>query len=95
MRLSQDQVNTIRTRIHEVMGEGSRIWLFGSRVDDTRRGGDVDLYVMPSRPVALEQELRCRGALADALDLGVDLVIARPGEERPIERIARRTGTPL
>lgn len=95
MRLSQDQVDTIRTRIHEVMGAGSRIWLFGSRVDDARRGGDVDLYVQPSRPVALEQELLCRGALADALDLGVDLVIARPGEERPIERIARQTGTPL
>ena len=32
------------------MAEGSRIWLFVSQADDTRRVGDVDLYGEPAHP---------------------------------------------
>jgi len=95
MRLTPEQVERIRRRIHTSMGEGARIWLFGSRADDSKRGGDVDLYVEPERPINLETELRCRGALADDLDLKVDLVLERPGRDQPIARIAKRTGVPL
>ena len=45
MRLTPEQAQAIRQRIDTHMGKHARIWLFGSRVDDSRRGGDVDLYV--------------------------------------------------
>ena len=45
MRLTPDQAQAIRQRICSHMGAQARIWLFGSRVDDGRLGGDVDLYV--------------------------------------------------
>ena len=95
MRLTAHQIQTVRDLVRGTMGEGSRIWLFGSRTDDRRRGGDVDLYVEPERAPALLEEARCRGRLADELDLDVDLVVARPGRERPIEQIARASGVPL
>jgi predicted nucleotidyltransferase len=95
MRLTKRQIETVRKLVGAAMGEGSRIWLFGSRADDRRRGGDVDLYVEPERFPALVEEARCRGRLADELDLEVDLVVARPGRPRPIELIARATGVPL
>lgn len=95
MRLTPRQIETVRTLVRTAMGEGSRIWLFGSRVDDRRRGGDVDLYVEPERAPALMEEARCRGRLADELDLAVDLVVAREGRTRPIDLIARATGVPL
>ena len=47
MRLTAQQREMIRTAVREVYGEDSRLWLFGSRVDDTRRGGDIDLLVRP------------------------------------------------
>lgn len=77
------------------MGDGTRIWLFGSRADDQRRGGDVDLYVEPESRVSLEAEVRCKGALADELDLAVDLVVGQPHLDKPIYRIAKRSGVPL
>ncbi len=95
MRLTPDQAEAIRSSVHLHMGMQSRIWLFGSRVDDQRRGGDVDLYVEPESPPILMERLRCKVALADALDLNVDLVVQQPGLDLPIYRIARRHGVLL
>ena len=77
------------------MGPHARIWLFGSRVDDNRRGGDVDLYVEPETEPDLMARQRCKSALADALDLNVDLIVQQPGRDLPIYRIARQSGVAL
>ena len=95
MRLTSEQAETIRSSIRLHLGMQSRIWLFGSRVDDQRRGGDVDLYVEPESPPTLMDRLRCKVALADALDLNVDLVVHQPSLDLPIYRIARRHGVLL
>ncbi len=95
MRLTPEQADTIRQRVRRHMGAGARIWLFGSRADDTRRGGDVDLYVEPEVPPPLVARLQCSSELADALDLHVDLVVQQPGQDLPIYRIARRQGVAL
>ena len=45
MRLIPDQADTIRQHIRSCMGLSARIWLFGSRADDSRRGGrDLPIY---------------------------------------------------
>ena len=95
MRLTPDQADTIRQRIRGCMGPQARIWLFGSRVDDSRRGGDVDIYVEPELAPSLESRLMCKSALADALDLNVDLIVQQPGRDLPIYRIAKQSGVPL
>ena len=95
MRLTAQQAETVRQGIRQRMGQQSRIWLFGSRADDSRRGGDVDLYVEPESMPGLADRLRCKGALAEALDLNVDLVVQQPGCDLPIYRIARQSGVLL
>ena len=60
MRLTENQRQSIKSAVTSVIGEGTRIWLFGSRVDDSKRGGDIDLLietekVVPSRVGALCQ----------------------------------------
>lgn len=72
-----------------------RIQLFGSRVDDIRCGRDVNLYVDPETVLDPMARLRCKNALADALDLNVDLIVQQPGRDLPIYRIARRSGIAL
>ena len=95
MRLTADQVEAIRQRIQTHLGPCTGIWLFGSRVDDSRRGGDVDLYVEPETPPGLVARLRCKSELADARDLNVDLIVQQPGRDLPIYRIAKQSGVSL
>lgn len=94
MRLNETQTALIRNCIRQSFGPRSRAWLFGSRTDDRRRGGDVDLYVEPEH-TDLRTELYCKVKLQELLDLDVDLVVKRPGDELPIHAIARETGITL
>jgi len=45
MRLSQHQCQAITTATQSVFGETAKVWLFGSRIDDFKRGGDIDLLI--------------------------------------------------
>ena len=75
MRLTPDQTRAIRQGIQRHMGEHARIWLFGSRVNDSRRGGDVDLYVEPETA----PDLTARLALEKTPGLPVDIVVLQRG----------------
>ena len=44
MRLTFKQHQAIKKYFLEVFREG-QIYLFGSRVDDNKKGGDIDLYI--------------------------------------------------
>jgi predicted nucleotidyltransferase len=99
MRLTPQQVERIRAIVAEQAGPDAVVWLFGSRVDDTARGGDVDLFVEVPRPVDEPALLSARiaGRVSRALDeRKVDVVLAAPNlMPLPIHDIARREGVRL
>lgn len=96
MRLSAEEVALIKCIIAEVFGEDAEVRLFGSRVEDSKRGGDVDLYVMPvQRDELYMKRVTCLGRLERALLYPVDLVVAEPEASRPIDRIALKSGVVL
>jgi predicted nucleotidyltransferase len=95
MRITQEQAGMIRDEVRRNLGRQARVWLFGSRADDNRRGGDIDIYVETEVRGTLMQALRCKYRLEEQLDLHVDLVVKEPGQDKPIFRIARAGGTPL
>lgn len=45
MRLTEEQVKLIKSGVAKFFGEKSKVYLFGSRVDDTAKGGDIDLCI--------------------------------------------------
>ena len=45
MRLSLFEVETILRLKDKYFGKEAKIFLFGSRVDDRKKGGDIDLYI--------------------------------------------------
>lgn len=47
MRLNASQIEAIKQEAGHFFGARAGVWLFGSRVDDRQRGGDIDLYVRP------------------------------------------------
>lgn len=95
MRLTAAQIEIIRQAAHQNFGDEASVWLFGSRADDARRGGDVDLYIEPTRKTTLMSELRCKIALEDSLDLHVDLIVRNPEKDLPIYQLAKTKGVRL
>jgi len=47
MRLSYNEISTIVSNVHKFFGYNSKVYLFGSRTDDNKKGGDIDLYIEP------------------------------------------------
>lgn len=92
MRISAHEAEQAVAIIASQFGQNAAIWLFGSRVDDQQRGGDVDLFVETDTVDALAR-LRCRSQLTELFDLHVDLVVGK-GDD-PIHRIAKTTGIRL
>ena len=89
MRLTPTQHQQILQATRLNFGANANVWLFGSRVDDARRGGDVDLYVETDQASTLLSALRCKIELEDNLDLHVDLVVKEEGKNKPIYQIAK------
>lgn len=95
MRLTPTQQKCILQATRQNFGADANVWLFGSRVDDARRGGDIDLYVETAQASSPLSALRCKIALEESLDLHVDLVVKEHGGNKPIYQIARKQGIQL
>ncbi len=87
MRLEASQIRTIQDVIRQVAGRRSITWLFGSRLDDELRGGDVDLLVQSTPPITLMQRARIKSQLESQLSLPVDVMAC--SDEGPLSPFAR------
>ncbi|MDX8409995.1 MAG: nucleotidyltransferase domain-containing protein [Mariprofundales bacterium] len=96
MRLASHEVQMIKQVVAQVFGV-ARVWLFGSRVDDQARGGDVDLYVEVDRPSTLQERLRAMTQIQMAMGgRKVDLLVRDAGRpEQRIHHIAKASGVLL
>ncbi len=63
MRLDNKELNALEKAIENIDGE---VYIFGSRVDDTRKGGDIDILILSreqpfslSRRVAVNFFMEC------------------------------------
>jgi predicted nucleotidyltransferase len=95
VRISTAQRQSILQATRRSFGEDAKVWLFGSRADDARRGGDLDLYVETNQGHSLTMELLCRIAIEESLDLHVDLVVNDHQDSKPIFTIAKGSGIRL
>jgi predicted nucleotidyltransferase len=99
MRLSDDQARLIVRAARELAGPQVQVRLFGSRVRDDLRGGDIDLLVecpQPvDRPVWLAARLTAR--LQRVLgDRRIDVLVVDPQTTlEPVHRVARAEGIVL
>jgi predicted nucleotidyltransferase len=92
MRISEEQAQKAAAIIARNYGDSAKVWLFGSRANDAKRGGDVDLFVEASS-TDLMAAMRCKADLGDLFDLEVDLIVG--DGSKPIHRMAKQTGVRL
>ncbi len=95
MRLTTAEHHAITSILRSVDPQ-SQVLLFGSRANDQRKGGDIDLLWCTSRPIDLKIQLSTQWRLEVSCDTHVDLLVQSPDEpEREIFQIARQTGLTL
>lgn len=99
MRISDQQRNIILEKVSEVLGKDAKVTLFGSRVDDKKRGGDIDILVETDNIV---ENLAYTKALIEAkLSIafgceGIDVLLMAPNiKQSVIHDIAEQTGIRL
>ena len=101
MRVTPQQQSVIRTAVAETFGENATIWLFGSRVDDNKRGGDIDLLI-ETKELDVTKIVRSELAFLTKLQMKlgeqrIDVLVDYPSRKYtpPIFTIAKQTGIQL
>jgi predicted nucleotidyltransferase len=101
MRLTLIQKTAICETAAKYFGADAEVWLFGSRVNDQAKGGDIDLYIEPLISHAaklVDAKLQFLRELHQKIgEQKIDVVLhpANSTQDLPIYRIAKQTGVRL
>ena len=95
MRLTKFEIQCIKKTFLDHFEKGG-IYLFGSRIDDSKRGGDIDLYIIPGEKLTIQDSSNKKNKFLIALEnkIGeqkIDVVISK-NKNRAIEKEALKTG---
>lgn len=96
MRLKEQYIHIIRQAVSELAGSSARVRVFGSRLDDAAKGGDIDLMLELPEPVEHPALLAARlsARISRAIEgRKVDVIVSAPNLMRfPIHDLAFREG---
>ncbi len=98
MRLTSFEIKSIKESFLTVFKNG-KIYLFGSRIDDDKKGGDIDLYIIlnyiEKREIIFDKKIEFLGILQNKIgEQKIDVVISKD-KNRYIEIEALKTGIEL
>ena len=96
LRLTAKELRIIKKTFQEIF-EAGKIYLFGSRVYDDKKGGDIDLYLILDKKFEDETERKMKFLFKLNEYLGeqkIDVVIAKD-RNRLVERKALSEGIEL
>ncbi len=93
LRLESKEIEAINQTFKEIFKKG-KIYLFGSRVNDNKKGGDIDLFII-SDNANMQKKIEFLSLLKEKIgDQKIDVVISRD-KNRTIEQKALKEGVLL
>jgi predicted nucleotidyltransferase len=96
MRLTKQQTDTILHTVSRLAGIDAAVYLFGSRLNDQAKGGDIDLLIESGTQLSLIQRAQIKMELESELGLPVDIVSKALGvATTPFQSIALSSSTLL
>ena len=100
VRLSPSELEFIKTSFRKFFQKDDHLWLFGSRIDLSALGGDIDLYIETTldADLAIDQKIHFVTELYYKIgDQKIDIVLNCTQENciLPIYTIAKKEGLQL
>ncbi|MFA3783470.1 nucleotidyltransferase domain-containing protein [Melioribacteraceae bacterium 4301-Me] len=97
MRLKKEYIEIIKSAVKYYFGESTQVFLFGSRTDDNKKGGDIDLYIETDiKDHVFEKKIKLLRKLHKELgEQKIDIVINNFTGDKYIYRAAKEEGIPL
>jgi predicted nucleotidyltransferase len=94
LRIKEKHIEEIKHASREYFGENAKVYLFGSRTDDNKKGGDIDLYIETHEAGnIIERKIKLLGKLNTILgEQKIDIIINNFESEQYIFKIARNQG---
>jgi predicted nucleotidyltransferase len=96
MRVNNREISIIKSTLLENISD-AKILLFGSRSDDSKKGGDIDLLVETQKHISLKEELKILALMElRGIERKIDLIIeSRNSTKKNIYTTAHLTGVIL
>lgn len=99
MRLNLYEQNEIKRIIEKFFGSDCNVYIFGSRVYDNKKGGDIDIFVETNLDTKKMVRAKVKALVELESVLGerkIDLVIKNPSiPEELVHKIAKQEGVKL
>ncbi len=96
MRLTTQQIATIKQKTALIFGDDAKIYLFGSRTDDDAKGGDIDLFIDLDKEIdhPISKTIQLNGLLQQEIGMQkIDIVFHSPPYAwKPIHTQAKEHG---
>ena len=82
MRISEHEKNVIVDAVKSV-DPNARLWLFGSRTDDNKKGGDIDIAILSEKVNKdVMQKIQIRRFICNRIgEQKIDIVASADGKE--------------
>ena len=82
MRITNHEKSVIIEAVKTIDSD-ARVWLFGSRTDDSKKGGDIDIAVLSVKiKQSVMQEIAVRHFICDRIgEQKIDIVASAEGKE--------------
>lgn len=88
MRLREEEKGALKKALKDFRGE---IYLFGSRLDVEKRGGDIDILLIPEEKISpLELEIEVKRRFFEECEEDIDVVIYRKGDPETSDTLRGR-----
>lgn len=95
MRISQEQVQFLKKEIMTILPDAV-VYLFGSRTDDNKKGGDIDIMILADKRLHWKEKAKIRWHYFEKYgEQKLDIISSTFKEEDPFKQIVLHEGIRL
>ena len=79
VRLSDKEIKIIKETAKKYFGENAKVYLFGSRIDLSKKGGDIDIFIETDKKTTIKDEINFLTEIElKGIERKVDLIVKNP-----------------